>query len=102
MSKAKEFAYSKYPEYKKGVLYDLARNSIIQGYHKAEKDSELSWEDVKEIHCIALNLRDYVGSSMFGQPFYEEVLKRFNDYKEGKGRTKYESTKEDISHNNLS
>lgn len=38
MSKAEEFAYSKYPKDRKGVLYDLARNSIIQGYSQAEKD----------------------------------------------------------------
>lgn len=38
MSKAEEFAYSKYPKDKKGVLYDLARNSIIEGYRQAEKD----------------------------------------------------------------
>ena len=32
MSKAEKFAYSKYPKDRKGVLYDLARNSIIEGY----------------------------------------------------------------------
>lgn len=47
-----------------------------------KEDFVLTWEDAKEIYCIALNLRNYVGSSMFGQPFYEEVLKRFKEMKE--------------------
>ena len=45
MSKAEEFAYSKYPKGRKGVLYDLARNSIIQGYQQAEKDLALTRKD---------------------------------------------------------
>ena len=45
MSKAEEFAYSKYPKDRKGVLYDLARNSIIQGYQQAEKDLALTRKD---------------------------------------------------------
>ena len=57
------------------------REGYVAGYQQAEKDNELTWEDVKEIYCIALNLRDHVRSSMFGQPFYEEVLKRFKEIK---------------------
>ena len=54
MSKAEEFAYSKYPKDKKGVLYDLARNSIIQGYQQAEKNllenkHETSWRLDKKL-----------------------------------------------------
>ena len=63
---------------------EAKQSYFIEGYHQAEKDLELSWEDVKEIYCIALNLRDHVGSSVFGQPFYEEVLKRFKEWKETK------------------
>lgn len=79
MSKAEEFAYSKYPKDKKGVLYDLARNLIIQGYHQAEKDLKLTWEDIREIYCITLNLREHLGASVFGEPLYQEVLKRFKE-----------------------
>lgn len=75
MSKAEDFAYQKYPQSKKGVLYDLARNSIIQGYHQAEKELELSWEDMKTINKLLNQCVDYSNP-------YQEVLKRFrrNNY----------------------
>ena len=93
MSKAEDLALEKYPP--RSVLVVPARGGgyyadshlregFIEGYHQAEKDLELGWEDAKEIYCIALNLRDHVGSSVFGQPFYEEVLKQFKDFKERK------------------
>ena len=87
MSKAEEFAYSKYPKDKKGVLYDLARNSIIQGYRQAEKDLELTWEDMMIIHrCIkdAMNYHLYkMMEGVEGQKVvYQEVLKRFKERKE--------------------
>lgn len=82
MSKAEEFAYSKYPQSKEGVLYDLARNSIIQGYQQAEKDLELTLKDMAEIVKIAnlleiewLNSTPWDGIRDWG--FYAEVLKRF-------------------------
>ena len=80
MSKAEEFAYSKYPEDKKGVLYDLARNSIIQGYHQAEKDNELTWEDIKGIEKL-LGFDNIIESP---KEFYQEVLKRFNEQRKEK------------------
>ena len=70
--------------YDKTSLQQERRNAFEKGYRQAEKYNELTWEDVKEIYCIALNLREHVGSSVFGQPFYEEVLKRFKDFKERK------------------
>ena len=75
MSKAEEFAYSKYPKDKEGVLYDLQRNSIIQGYHQAEKDNELTWEDIKTIDKLLNQCVDYRNP-------YQEVLKRFKEIKE--------------------
>ena len=86
MSKAEEFAYSKYPEDKKGILYDLARNSIIQGYHQAEKDLELSWKDVKKIIRIHTDIyldffihdNDYKVDT---KEYYQEVLRRFKELK---------------------
>lgn len=76
MSNAEKLSQNRYPTL-------AEKYAFIDGYEQAEKDLGLSWEDVKEIYCIALNLRDHVGSSVFGQPFYEEVLKRFKDYKKG-------------------
>lgn len=52
--------------------------------HQAEKDLELTWEDMREIYCITLNLKEHLGASVFGEPLYQEVLKRFKDYKEKK------------------
>ena len=74
MSKAEEFAYSKYPKNRKGVLCDLVRNSIIQGYHQAEKDNELTWEDIKTIDKLLNQCVDYSNP-------YQEVLKRFKAQK---------------------
>ena len=80
MSKAEDFAYQKYPQSKKGVLYDLARNSIIQGYHQAEKDLELTWKDIQLIVSIDWDL-DHEGSSCgkSTEEYYKEVLKQFNE-----------------------
>ncbi len=57
-----------------------------EGYHQAEKDNELTWEDVMVIHkCIkdAMNHHLYkMMEGMEGQKIvYEEVLKRFKDLK---------------------
>lgn len=96
MSKAEERALKKYPKKIEwvgnqwdGAPFDVnseKRFYYQQGFEEAEKDNELTWEDVKEIYCIALNLREHVGSSVFGQPFYKEVLKLFKDFKERKGQ----------------
>lgn len=88
MSKAKEFAYSKYPKDNKGVLYDLARNSIIQGYHQAEKDLELTWEDVEKIYELVIKTdNEYLEANADNdyeydvKEMYQEVLKRFREMK---------------------
>lgn len=77
MSSAEEFAYSKYPKEKEGVLYDLARNSIVEGYHQAEKDLELSWEDIKEICTQSVLVEIDLGGLVSDERHYTEVLKRF-------------------------
>ena len=84
MSKAEEFAYSKYPKDKKGVLYDLARNSIIKGYHQAEKDLELTWKDVKEICVQSVLVEVDLGGLVSDEIHYTEVLKRFNEQRKEK------------------
>lgn len=86
MSRAENFAYSKYPKKKKGVLYDLARNSIIDGYHQAEKDLELTWEDID----IILDITDIIANddameeslkTMSQEEYCKEVLKRYKAQK---------------------
>jgi len=90
MSKAEDLALEKYP--RRSVLVVPARGGgyyadshlregFIEGYHQAEKDFELTWEDIREIYCITLNLREHLGASVFGEPLYQEVLKRFKKLK---------------------
>ena len=80
MSKAEEFAYSKYPKSKEGVLYDLARNSIIQGYDRAEKDMELTWEDINTIIGLYNDLDDKTLCNP--KRACKEILKQFKERKE--------------------
>ena len=58
------------------------RTIFLKGYHQAERDLELTWEDIREIYCTTLNLREHLGASVFGEPLYQEVLKRFKALKE--------------------
>ena len=65
---------------------NLAFYMFIEGYHQAEKDLELTWDDMMTIHkCIkdAMNFKLYkMMEGMEGQKeVYEEVLKRFKDLK---------------------
>ena len=57
--------------------YDI-KNAYIEGYHKAEKDLELTWEDIRDI----LDLYDEVTSMDYCSDIYGEVLKRFKEKKE--------------------
>lgn len=83
MSKAEEFAYSKYPKSKEGVLYDLARNSIIQGYDQAEKDLGLTWEDIEQIYFLVMVEANKLNKYKHDvKKMYQEVLKRFVEMKE--------------------
>jgi hypothetical protein len=50
------------------------RKGFVKGYHQAEKDKELTWEDIKTIDKLLNQCVDY------GNP-YQEVLKRFKDLK---------------------
>ena len=68
----------------------LARKAYLKGYHQAEKDLELTWEDMMIIHkCIkdAMNYHLYkMMEGVEGQKVvYQEVLKRFKDFRERKG-----------------
>ena len=89
MSKAEDLAEKAYP---KGDIYIFGDASIacqvayVKGYHQAEKDLELSWEDMMLIHrCIkdAMNYHLYkMMESVEGQKVvYQEVLKRYKEKK---------------------
>ena len=64
------------------------RLTFIEGYHQAEKDLELTWEDIHKIFQISEELktswwfRDNEQTKLIGtQIFWEEVLKRFREMK---------------------
>lgn len=73
------------------ITYNTAQSArqegFIKGYHQAEKDNELTWEDMMLIHkCIkdAMNYHLYkMMEGVEGQKVvYQEVLKRFKERKE--------------------
>ncbi len=94
MSKAEERALEAYPiamsqhsdNCKEYDSNESDRLTFIKGYQQAEKDLELTWDDMMIIHkCIkdAMNYKLYkMMEGIEGQKeVYEEVLKRFKDLK---------------------
>ena len=96
MSKAEERAIEAYPSTSHYWNAEPDKNAearefYIQGYNQAEKDKELTWRDMAEIVEIAnllatewLSNTPWDGIRDWG--FYQEVLKRFKDYKEKKDK----------------
>ena len=105
MSKAEERALKAYPKMSRisephgvipadnkshylGDANEEKRESFIKGYHQAEKDLELTWEDLAFIRLAfdALEANIHLGAIKI-QPmtkeYYQEVLKRFKDMKNG-------------------
>ena len=60
-------------------------NTFNNGYHQAEEELELSWEDIQKIDVLIYAVLDeekykrYYTQDRDGD-FYEEVLKRFKSY----------------------
>ena len=103
MSKAEERALEKYPlmsnDDKEGLealkyigmececasVFNEAQEAkqayFIEGYHQAEKDLELTWEDIETIREMA---NKYCKSHSCESRFfvYKEVLKQFKEMKE--------------------
>lgn len=58
------------------------QHAFIEGYHQAEKDLALTWEDINRIEIIIKDVyRDYPHGIEVKQ-FGVEVLNRFNKLKE--------------------
>lgn len=82
MSKAEEKAQAAYPAWRNGI--DDAFNSssaycgFIKGYNQAEKDLELTWEDI----CEIMEIREDVLEMDSYENLYQEILKRFKAMKE--------------------
>jgi hypothetical protein len=70
--------------------YDI-KNAYIDGYQKAEKDLELTWEDMEEIYFLFKAVRnEWYGHEFSDYGICREVLKRF---KEKKGKN-YDNCKD--------
>ena len=101
MSKAEEKALEEYPKMSRitephgvipadnkshylGDANEEKRKGFIKGYHQAEKDLELTWEDISKITsidqqvCGVMGISDYTHNH---QQAMEEVLKRFKAQK---------------------
>jgi hypothetical protein len=65
-----------------------SKEAFLLGYHQAEKDLELGWEDMRELYIIFAEVdvetelckADNIKSETLG--YYQEVLKRFKERKE--------------------
>ena len=89
MSKAEDLSkqYRDYREQcgiKDPVMLDEIEEACFEGYHQAEKDLELTWNDISKIISIDQQVCGTIGISDYThnhQQAMEEVLKRFKDYK---------------------
>jgi hypothetical protein len=55
-----------------------------EGYHQAEKDLELTWENMFDIFRLVNEVLDDFAEGKTKKEVGEEVLKRFKDLKKGK------------------
>lgn len=86
MSKAEDLA-SQYRDFreqcgiKDPVMLNEIEEAYYEGYHQAEKDLELTWEDIETIQEMANKYCKY--HSCEPRFFvYSEILKRFKERKE--------------------
>ena len=79
MTKAEKRALEAYPA-KRGHLHDMPflREGFIHGYEQAEREKNLTWEDVRRIVVISEDVFEE-GNNLSEQEFYEEILRRFNE-----------------------
>ena len=80
--RAKYLGYGTDPLNRAEYTANEVREAFFEGYHQAEKDNELTWNDMREIYYTTLYLKEHLGASVFGEPLYQEVLKRFKERKE--------------------
>lgn len=89
MTKAEDLA-AKLIIHKRVNVDELCKLHYTQGYHQAEKDLELTWEDLELLQDISREVFAEVGNGDVDyyhiyptrQSFFEEVLKRYKAQKE--------------------
>lgn len=87
MSKAEDRAKEAYPLRDAEHVYDEelvieAREYFAEGYHQAEKDLELTWEDLAIIKQLSDDFVKHNQTPMSDEEFYKEIVKRFKERKE--------------------
>lgn len=87
MSKAEERAKERYWLEPSNIKTQEKYAAYVEGYHQAEKDLELGWEDMEQIYNICSEVfLDYEVTRTNMQKIWKEALKRF---KERKGEVDY-------------
>ncbi|MEE1145422.1 MAG: hypothetical protein UHS32_01450 [Bacteroidaceae bacterium] len=86
MSKAEVRALEYYPiidrkDYPCKELDEAYREVFSLGYHQAEKDLELTWEDLATIEKLGVDFIKQNHTPMSDEEFYKEILKRFKERK---------------------
>ena len=90
MTRAEEAALKAYPNVEQPVwdesypktlfVRHTERNAFIKGYEQAEKDLALTVAQVVKLDNIIMNMvAEGYNDGYKTRPFYEEVLKRFNE-----------------------
>lgn len=86
MSNAERRAFERYPDYREMdgeyVTQIHKRKVFAEGYHQAEKDNELSWEDMKRIIKYYQDIMAEKSRPFVRVEDYKEVLNRFKYWKE--------------------
>ncbi len=92
MSKAEDLSrqYKDFREQcgiKDPVMLNEIEEAYFEGYNLAEGDSELTWEDMRELHIIFADIDTDIELCKTGIKaetlgYYQEVLKRFKERKE--------------------
>ena len=94
IDKVEEKAMSEFPDpigpggrYDDGRLLREARNGYIKGYRQAEKDNDLTWEDIQMIFNASRKVFWIETNVTFlnktDKEKYEEVLREFKREKDG-------------------
>lgn len=90
MSKAEEKGYEAYPvSFYEGTTVDvneMPRYVFVEGYQQAEKDLELTWEDIRELYIVFAEVDseiEFCKTDIKGETigYYQEALKRFKSIK---------------------
>jgi hypothetical protein len=89
MSKAEERAFERCPKSENAIeemRNERKRAIFTEGYRQAEKDLELTWEDLATIEKLCDDFIKHNQTPMGDEEFYKEILKQFKNYKEKEKR----------------